>query len=251
MKKLLPTAVLILLICANSALAYRPLNTEDAGVAGKGTLQGEISYDYLKWKNGVTDQTLLLVAPIYGAAEKLELSIETPYVFHSSAGGHSEGLGDINLVGKYVLFWGDYETKEPLLTLKGAIKLNSGDYDKGLGQGDIEYSLSPVLSKGINESLTFHAQLGYALATERKNPDLRNHYFYGLAADFTLTKPLHFLAELTGSESPDRTQGDQKLALAGFTYEVSKQLVLDISFKKGFGADSPDWGLGIGAALEF
>lgn len=244
-------AAAAVLIFAQGALAYRPLNTEDSGVASKGVIQGELSYDYLKWKNGATDQTILFVAPIYGLAENLELSIEIPYIFHTAAGVRSEGLGDINLVGKYVLLWDDYESKSALLTLKGATKLNSGDQKKGLGQGDVEYSLSTVLSKAVNDTITLHSQLGYAIATDKQNPDLRNHYFYGLAADLAVTKPLHVLAELTDSQNPDRTQSHQSLALIGFTYEVSKRFTLDVSFKKGLNAASPDWGAGVGGTLEF
>lgn len=245
------TALLLLLLTATSALAYRPLNTEDAGVAGKGVLQSELSYDFSKWKNGDTDQIFLLVAPIYGITENLELSMEIPYVIHKSNGVVAEGVGDINLVGKYVLLWDNYETKEALLTMKGAVKLNSGDFDKGLGQGDVEYALSSAVSKAIGESLTVHGHLGYAIATEKQNSLLRDHYFYGLALDFALAKPLHLLAEFTGNENPDRLLGHQNLALAGFTYEVNKKIVLDVSVKKGVGSASPDWGWGIGAAIEF
>ena len=80
---------------------------------------------------------------------------------------------------------------------------------------------------------------------------MRNHYFFGLAADAAIFRPLHILAEFTDSQNPDRTQSHQSLALIGFSYEVSKQFILDISFKKGFGAASPDWGIGVGGTLEF
>ncbi|MBF0567209.1 MAG: hypothetical protein HQK89_18445, partial [Nitrospirae bacterium] len=106
----------ILLLFAGSALAYRPFTTEDSGVAGKGVLQTEVSYDYFQWKNGDTDQIFLLVAPIYGPTESLELSVETPYVIHITRGrAPQKGVGDINLVAKQVLIWDDYEKKDALL----------------------------------------------------------------------------------------------------------------------------------------
>lgn len=244
-------ALVFLLLPAASVFAYRPFNTEDAGVAGKGVLQTEISYDFFKWKNGDSDQIFLLVSPIYGPTENIELSIETPFVIHKSKEGRSEGVGDINLVGKYVLLWDHYETKDALLTMKGVVKLNSGDFDKGLGRGDVEYSLFPVVSKTVGEFLTVHGQLGYTFVTDRENPELRDYYFYGLALDFALTKPFHFVTELTGNENPDRTLGQQNMALAGFTYEVNKHITLDATVKKGIGNASPDWGWGVGAAIEF
>lgn len=251
MKTLSVLALLLMLITTTSAFAYRPFNTEDAGVAGNGVLQTEISYDFLKWKGGDTDQIFLLVSPIYGPTENLELSIETPFVIHKSKDVRSEGVGDINLVGKYVLLWDRYETKDALLTLKGTVKLNSGDFNKGLGRGDTEYSLFPVVSKIIGESLTVHGQVGYTFVTDRESPLLRDYYFYGLALDFALTKPLHFVTELTGNENPDGNLGQQNIALAGFTYEVNKHITLDATVKQGLGNASPDWEWGIGAAIEF
>jgi Putative MetA-pathway of phenol degradation len=240
-----------LFLSVNSVLAYRPFSTEDAGVAGKGIVQTEISYDFFKWKNGDNDQIFLLVSPIYGPTERIELSVETPFVIHKSKGAMSEGVGDINLVGKYVLSWNNYDTNDALLTLKSVVKLNSGDVDKGLGRGDVEYSLVPVVSRTFGDFLTVHSQFGYTFVTQRKNPDLRHFYLYGLALDFTLAQPFHFVTEFAGNENPDRTFGQQNLALAGFTYEVNKHIILDTTVKKGIGSASPEWGWGIGAAIEF
>lgn len=251
MGKVVIFSLLCFLFATGSALAYRPFNTEDAGVAGKGVVQTEISYDYYRWENGDTDQIFLLVSPIYGPTENLELSIETPLIIHTADGRRSSGIGDINLVGKYVLLWDRYETKDALLTLKGVVKLNSGDYARGLGRGDVEYSLFPVVTKTLGEKVTVHGQLGYAIVTAKENPDLRNYYFYGTAVDVAITKPFHLVAEITGNQNPDRTQGQQNISLAGFTYELNKHVILDASVKKGIGNASPDWGWGVGAAIEF
>lgn len=59
------------------------------------------------------------------------------------------------------------------------------------------------------------------------------------------------MTEFTGNENPDRTLGQQNMALAGFTYEVNKHIILDATVKKGVGNASPDWGWGVGAAIEF
>jgi hypothetical protein len=173
------------------------------------------------------------------------------FIIHKSAERRSEGLGDINLVGKYVLLWDDEAAKNALLTVKGSFKLNNGDYDRGLGRGDLEYALFPVVSKSFGDLLTVHGQAGYTFVSNRKNPDLRDYYFYGAAFDVTLIKPLHFVAEFTGNRNPDRTLAEQLQMLTGITFELSKNLILDATFKKGFGPDSPRWGFGIGAAIEF
>ncbi len=245
------SAILFVLV-PGSVFAYRPFMTEDAGVAGKGVFQTEMSWDYYQWKNGDRDQVYLLVAPIYGATENLELSSEISYVVHSlSSGAEAEGIGDVNLVAKYVLLWERYEKKDALLTLKGVIKLDSGNFEKGLGRGDTEYSLFPVFTKIIRSDLTVHGQFGYTFVTDKKDPNLRNYAFYGLAADYAVTDPFHFAIEFNAGQHPDRTQPGQRLALVGFIYTVNDHFVLDTSYKKGLSDSTPAWGFGVGAAIQF
>ena len=64
-----------ILVLGNSSFAYRPFGTEDAGVAGKGVVQTETSFDSLKWNDGKTERNFLLV-PIYGLTDNLEVSAE-------------------------------------------------------------------------------------------------------------------------------------------------------------------------------
>lgn len=52
--------------------------------------------------------------------------------------------------------------------MKGIIKLDTGSYDKGLGRGDVEYSIAPVFSKTVTENLTVHGQVGYTFVTNSK-----------------------------------------------------------------------------------
>ncbi len=139
---------LFLFMTAGSAFAYRPLQTEDAQVAGKGVFQSELSWDYLKWKNGDVDNVFLLVSPIFGPTETLELSAEIPYVYHKPKDKKSvNGISDINLVAKQVLIM--ESGNMPQITVKGVIKLDNGNADKGLGTGGINYSLVAVATKSV------------------------------------------------------------------------------------------------------
>ena len=247
---------LFVMVCitplAKPAFAYRPFITEDAGVAGLKTLQTEVSFDSYQWKNGDVDQTFLLVAPIYGPTENIELSTELPYVTHIVANGSTtKGVGDINLVAKYVVAWERFETKDALFTIKGYVKLNSGSYAQGLGRGDTEYVLSPVFTKIVNTSVTVHAQYAYSWVVGKQDPDLRNFRLWGLAADYRITEPFHLIVEFTSNQNPERGQVDQKLSQLGFTYAVNKDLIFDTSYKKGIGLTSPTRGFGVGVSIQF
>jgi hypothetical protein len=238
----------IALIISRQSFAYRPLGTEDAGVAGKGVTQFELSWDYLQW-NGDRESVLLFV-PIYGITEKIEISAEIPYLFHKHEGGEKmDGIGDINLVGKFLLL----EEKEtrPALALKGAVKTKSGNEEKGLGNGDIDYSVVGVASKSFG-TVALHGMFGYTFVGANGADNVRGIYLYGLAADYSLTDKFHVVAEIAGNRHPDRTTPDDPLSgLLGFTYQVADKVILDGGVRYGFNDVVPKWNTTIGVSITF
>jgi hypothetical protein len=238
----------IVIVYFENSFAYRPLATEDAGVAGKGMAQVEMSQDYFKW-NGDRENVLLFV-PIYGITERIELSLEIPYLFHNPAEEKSvDGIGDINFVGKFLLL--EEKDTRPAFTLKGVVKTKSGDEKKGLGSGDIDYSLVAVASKTIGD-LTLHGMLGYTFVGENGDENIKDIYLYGVAADYGITEKFHIVAEIAGNRHPDRAQPDNPLSsLVGVTYKVSDKIILDGGVRYGFNDSVPKWSTTIGVSLAF
>ncbi len=240
---------LFLFMIAGSAFAYRPLQTEDAQVAGKGVFQSELSWDYLKWKNGDVDNVFLLVSPIFGPAETLELSAEIPYVYHKPKDKKSvNGISDINLVAKQVLIM--ESGNMPQITVKGVIKLDNGNADKGLGTGGIDYSLFAVATKSVGP-FAFHAHLGHTWIGNKEDGSLRNIALWGLAADYGATDLIHVVAEIYGNRNPDKRLADLNNVLVGATYRVSGRVVVDASLRRGLNSASLSWGGGVGIAYQF
>ena len=243
---------LFLFFMAGNVFAYRPLGTEDAGVAGKSVAQTEVSWDYLKWGNGdVRNENIFLLVPIYGLTDNLELSVEIPYLIHDLKGGDSEeGIGDINLVAKYLLI--QEGERNPAFTVKGVVKFDNGDYDKGLGSGDNDYSFFAVASKTIGD-ITLHGMVGYTWVGDKKDENLRDITLYGIAVDYALAEPFHILAEINGNRHPDRTteEDDPRNALAGITYKVSDHLTLDAAYRWGLSDSVPDWSTTMGASITY
>lgn len=249
MKKGFIVGGLLSILVVSNSFAYRPLGTEDAGVAGKGVAQTEISWDHLKWKNNDTEQVWMLV-PIYGVTANLELSVEIPYLIHRpDAGKSEEGIGDVNIVAKYLLVPGGDEN--PAFTVKGVVKMDNGDYDKGLGSGDKDYSVIAVASETVGQ-LTGHGQYGYTWIGNKKDENLRNITLYGVALDYAASEPFHLLAEVNGNRHPDRTaEEDPRNALIGATYKISDKLTLDAAYKWGLNDESPDWGTTVGMSITY
>lgn len=249
LKKGLFLATLLLSMMAGNTFAYRPLGTEDAGVAGKGVVQTEISWDYLKWKNNDKEQVFMLV-PVYGVTESLELSVEIPYLFHNPETGSSEnGIGDINLVAKYLVI--QEKDAMPAFTVKGVVKMDNGDYDRGLGSGDKDYSLVAVASKAFGPA-TVHGMFGYTWIGDKKDDNLQDITLYGIAVDYGVIEPFHILAEVNGNRHPDRNETDHPLtALIGGSYKVSDNLTLDAAYRKGLNDTVPEWSTTVGASITY
>lgn len=242
------SAVYVLLVTGN-LYAYRPLGTEDAGVAGKGVAQAEMSWDYLKWKNGDVEQVLMLV-PIYGLTDTLELSVEIPYLLHyPDAGKQENGTGDINIVAKYLIR--DENDGVPAIAVKGIVKMDNGANDRGLGSGDKDYSSVAVASKTISR-MTVHGMFGYTWIGKKNDENLRDITLYGIALDYAASDPFHILAELNGNRHPDSTENDDpRNALAGLTYKVSDNLTVDAAYRWGLSDATPKWSTTVGASITY
>jgi hypothetical protein len=232
-----------------TCLAYRPFITEDAGVAGKGVAQLETSWDYLNWRGGDVDNAFLLV-PIYGVTERLEMSLEIPYLLHNpDTGSNVDGIGDLNVVGKYLIF----EEKDmwPAFAFKGAIKTNSGSSSKGLGTGDLDYSLVAVASKTLGR-FTLHANFGYTFVGDDGNANIGDTYLYGFAADYAMTEAFHLVSEIAGNRNPDRTVGsDPVIGLIGAYYKISEKVTVDCGMRFGFNDAAPRLNSTLGMTLTF
>ena len=243
--------VLAALVWSARARAYRPFNTEDAAVSGKGVFQLEFSEDFYLWADGGADQIALLVAPIFGPTDSIELSMETPFVVHHPAQGKAAcGFGDVSLVIKKVIVWSDYRKGDALLTLKGIIKLNTGHAAEGLGRGDTEIVPVAVVSHAFGD-VSLHAQVGYAGVVQKTVAVLESYVLFGGAIDYGPTRAFHLVAEVTGSQNPDHGRTAQAIVLAGVTWAVTQDVILDATVKRGITSTVPEWGWGVGAAFQF
>ncbi len=251
-RKIMITVALVVaatIICSAKGYAYRPLVTEDAGVAGKGVAQIEVSWDYFSWR-GRDRENVLLFVPIYGITERIELSAEIPYLFHSPAEGDGiNGVGDINLVAKFLIL--EEKDVRPAFALKGVVKTKSGDEKRGLGSGDIDYSIVAAASKSLGD-LTLHSMLGYTFVGDNGDDNVRNTYLYGLAADYGLTGKFHIVGEIAGNRHPDRRVRNEMVSgLLGVTYKVSDKITLDGALRRGFSNSVPRWSTTLGMSITF
>lgn len=248
--------IMILLDVENSsnhfAFAGRPLATEDAGVAGSGVFQLEIGNDYA-FQNGDREFTFT-PTPIVGLWKRLELSADFPASFvWPEEGKNREGFSDINLILK-TLFVPETQWS-PSVLLRSQIKFENGNEEKELGSGDEDFGLISVFTKEI-KSFTFHANVGYIFVGSGKDETLRDFIPYGFAGECRLTERIKVVAEMyveTGShfDSGGAEHHHGFNPLAGLTFQLTKNVVLDTGFRVSFADEErPEYGLVAGVSVS-
>jgi hypothetical protein len=241
----------IVFACAHlpgSSRASRPFVTEDAGVAGKGIVQFEWSWDYLKWRNNDREHAIMLV-PVIGISDEVELSFEAPLFFHNHvANDGASGIGDINVVSKYLLA---HESEIlPALALKTVVKTTTGNVKQGLGTGAVDYSMVTVASKQAGD-LTLHAMFGYTFIGTNGNTNLRDIFLHGVAAEYALTDDLRLVGEYAGSRHPDRMVDEHPgAAMFGAVFALTDASLVDVSLRFGTNSIAPDWNTSVGLTVS-
>ncbi len=242
--------ILVISLLEKNSFGYRPFITEDAGVAGYGVFQLEHSWDHIQWRNGEREDIILLV-PIYGFTKSFEMSAEIPYLLHNPEGGGSEnGIGDINIVGKYLIL--DQSGWIPSFTFKGVVKMDSGDEERGLGSGYREYSIFAVAT-GQFEKLSIHTMGGFTINERKENDNIRNvTYQFGIALDYRIFEHLGIASEIYTFRHPDHEIKDNPVSLlVGLIYYLSEKIALDMGLRFGLNDTVPRWNSSMGITITF
>lgn len=243
---------LIVLNC-HQAYAGRPLSTEDAAVAGKGVIEAELGFEYARQNNRDNNYALLLV-PIYGLTECMQLSIESPFDIKDPKGDPTEaGLGDIILSLKTLLS----PEKEiiPALALKMDLKFATGNEAKGLGSGDEDLRLILAATKTIG-LLTLHGNIGYTFVGTKADNSLNNSLLYGVALEYPLTQKLTIVSEVygEGNHQLDVEAFEEHTVnpLIGLTYQMHEKIILDAALKTGVcHEEKSEYGITGGMSISF
>lgn len=245
----LSLCLMTILVFETNAFAYRPFNTEDAGVGCRGDMYMEASYERIP-EPGLTSDMFLLVTG-YSFNDRFEVSAEMPYVrakteYHST----THGIGDVLFSGKYLLLGEmpkDGSTPQGfLVSMKGAVKTRSGNADKYTGSGENEQELSMAISRCFG-FVTAHFMAGYTWITHRSDETRSNYYLYGYAMEFHLTDVISLAGEITGQKDAGYTSHRQELnVLAGALFYVNQAVIVDIFASRSIiqGEDYNSFGLG-------
>ena len=218
-------------------------------VAGKGITQLEIGIDYTKVGDD-EEGTTLLVSPIHGATEDTEFFLKLPYILgRRDNPSEVDGWGDISFIMKHlVITEGD---KIPAFLVRMAIKLPTGDKEKGLGTGDTNVGFLGALTKGFGPS-TVHLNLGYTFVGDQNQGGDNNEVNYGIAGEYDIGKKTKVVGEIYGLYHPDyKAREIERRALLGLAHRLNDTFTVDFAGKRGIEAASDEYGFIGGVTITF
>lgn len=242
---------LVFLFFEKPVFAGRPFSTEDAGVAGLGVFQLEEGMVFSHQNQD--EEFSFTTTPIVGLTPWLEVSADFPASFlQPKEGKNVEGWSDINLVTKLQFL--PEKKYTPVLLVKNVVKFSNGNVAKGLGSGDEDFQWVGVATKTI-QNLTLHSNVGYTFVGDKKDESLRDYLIYGLAAEYELFDRVKAVAEVYGERGKhfdsDSFNHHRFNPLAGLTFQVTENVVLDLAWKGGWANhERPEHALLIGVSLN-
>jgi hypothetical protein len=228
--------------------ASHPLLTEDTGVLGKGRWEFELHGERARDREaGVTLRRSDAAAKLgYGAAEKLDVEVELPYVREASNGDVARGRGDATLALK----WRFHESEGFSLAFKPDLLLPTGRDDVGLGAGRVRWAanLAASYERGKFELL---GHLGYT--HNRNRIGERTSLWHASAALlYAVTEKLKLLADYGRDSSPDATgSAPSREFVVGSTYAVSERMDLGVGIKKGLSDAAHDRSVRAGIKIRW
>ena len=132
------------------------------------------------------------------------------------------------------------------LALKPGITFNTGDEDKGLGDGKSSYGIVFITTKEI-DALALHFNVGYT----KNRKELRDVWHYSFAGEYSLTEKLKAVGNIGGETNPDRTANTHPLfLLGGIIYNIREYVDIDVGIKTGLNKAETDYAILTGIAFR-
>lgn len=183
-----------------------------------------------------------------GLTENWDAGLEIPYKFIDFAqSGKVDGVGDVNILTKYRFL--EESKGMPAFALGLNLKTRTGDEDKSLGTGRIDYGLNGIFSKRMGV-FNFHLNLGYTFVDGTDEGD--DTFSYGLALEYPLGEKLNLVGEVAGETEFNGAFDDNPCSgLFGLNYALSKTITLDFGAGFEISEASPDYTITTGMTLGF
>jgi long-subunit fatty acid transport protein len=254
------------LLPSSLSWAAHPFITDDTGTQGKGNWQLELQGDFLRDERtaaGVErkDKANLFTSVLsYGILENLDVQVGVSYLDRRTTENgmttaDENGMSDSALELK----WRFYEANDFSLGLKPVITLPTGNEDKGLGTGKTSWGVS-LLATYEAEPWTFLGNVAYfrarfkdAQTAAESRSDL---WRVSGGAAYALTGEVKLVGELGLRANESRNDaflpdGTSQFGMLGVIYSPTKEIDLDLGFRKNFNRAEFDKAYLVGATFRW
>lgn len=139
----------------------------------------------------------------------------------------------------------------PALAFSFSIKTKTGNEDKGLGTGELDYTFNLIFSKELGKIIN-HLKLGYTDVGKPEGQSDNDLFLYAGALEYPLTNRLHLVGELSGETNFAGDFDNHPFAiLAGFNYAFSDMGIFDFGVSWGISKASADYTVTSGLTLAY
>jgi hypothetical protein len=245
-------AFLVVLVFSGISLASHPLITDDAGTQGKGKGQFEVNFEYIHESgDGVVENTNQIQTMLtFGVLDNVDFVVGFPYQFISTkvlgTTTTEDGLSDITLEVK----WRFWEANGLGLALKPGISVPSGEAEKGLGAGEVGYSIFFIATQEL-DPWAFHLNLGYR-RNENTVDERTDIWHVSLASELKVFSWMKAVVNIGAERNPDQQfETPPAFILGGLIFPVNEHFDLDVGVKGGLTASEDDYSILAGMTFRF
>ena len=248
MKRFSSIMLIFVFLFSCSLTANAGLFIDSTYTTPKGHIEAEFSADYYKdiekeydpdteeYTKTICKETWLTLDIAYGISENWDAGVTTPYAFvDDNVSGKVNGFSD-------VLVWSKYRIRNesgnyPGFAIYGDIKTKSASQERSLGTGQVDYTITGILSKGIKDYY-LDLNLGYIFIGGDENDIL--YYAFDISKD--ITEKLSIGAEVYGETIFERNfEENTFIAALSLAYCATERIYLETGVGFGLTSVSPDY----------
>jgi outer membrane protein OmpA-like peptidoglycan-associated protein len=132
------------------------------------------------------------------------LSIGAPVDYPRLTLSWADGVGDFYAGAKFNIT-SQWRQQPAAFAIRGMVKIPSGDEDKGLGSGKVDFLIDAIVSKEFQEQVELAGTAGFAVRADPDGVNVSNGFRWGVGAAFPSRRPLRVVAEFQGERYFDDT----------------------------------------------
>lgn len=161
----------------------------------------------------------------------------------------ANGIGDVWLTGRYAVV--PLKRSHPGVDVYSRVKFGTASYSDGLGTGENDYEFGVGITGYLAPRGYPFADVGYRFVGSPSGLSLDNVVTYDAGYEYAATRRSVLTAKFVGQQAELSDQSAPADLVLGWSYRLNERGGIQFFVDKGLSDGSPDYGLGVGAHLNF